>query len=280
MEKLCVLNRCKPDSLRMQPFPHLVIHNALKKRIYTELADSYPSDKKIIKINSWRTGAPGKNKRVDICAKDVKSGCHKIPSIWQDFVEYHTSDAFYCRFRDVFAVALRKYYPDLLETLESMPSPLVGTRFHPDDSRPLSLDCQIGINTICPIERSVIGPHVDDPVELYAGLLYFKRPNDAAMGGDLEICRWKRLARPRFDTAMPHLAINSHTRKVATVKYAPNTLVFFLNTLDSVHSVTPRSASTVSRRLVNIIGEVYNIKARGLFERGPNTEKAQPKADY
>jgi hypothetical protein len=251
----------------MQPFPHIVIHNALRKKVYKELSNSYPADKKIIKINAWRTGVPGQNKRVDLCAKDIKTGSQNIPNIWVDFVNYHTSEAFYHRFRDVFEHAIKKYYPDLLKTLDSMPSPLVGTRFHDNDSKPLSLDCQIGINTACPIERSVIGPHVDDPVELYAGLLYFKRPNDTAKGGNLEICRWKRFARPRFEPQMPQLAIQSHVKRVATIEYAPNTLVFFLNTLDSVHSVTPRSASTVSRRLVNIIGEVYNMKEKGLFDR-------------
>lgn len=218
-------------------------------------------------MNAWRTGVPGQNQRVDICAKDIKSKPHNIPNIWTDFVEYHTSEDFYYRFRDVFELAIKKYYPDLLQMLDSMPSPLVGTRFHDNDSKPLSLDCQIGINTACLKEKSVIGPHVDDPVELYAGLLYFKRPNDIAKGGNLEICRWKKFARPRFDPQIPQLAIESRIKRVTTIEYAPNTLILFLNTINSVHSVTPRSASTVSRRLVNILGEIYNIKEKGLFER-------------
>lgn len=268
MTSLCVLNRFKPGSLRMRPFPHVIIHNALRNGVYKELSSSYPSDKKIIAINRWRSGTtPGLNKRVDACAKDVKSGRHKIPSIWKEFVEYHTSEDFYNRFRDVFEPAIERHYPDLLKSLDRERPPLTGTRFHLDDTRPLSLDCQIGINTACPIERSVIGPHVDDPVELYAGLLYFKRPGDAARGGNLEICRWKRFAHRRFDPQSPHLAIKSRVKRVGEIEYAPNTLVFFLNTIDSVHSVSPRSTSSTSRRLVNIIGEVYNIRKEGLFER-------------
>ena len=51
----------------------------------------------------------------------------------------------------------------------------------------------------------------------------------------------------------------------AKQKYEANTFIMFLNTLDSIHGVTPREPSLKSRRLVNIIGEAYNLKPEGLF---------------
>ena len=63
------------------------------------------------------------------------------------------------------------------------------------------------------------------------------------------------------------IADDSLLKKQLTIPSAANTLVMFINTIDSVHGVTPRSPSRVSRRLVNIIGEVYNPIPEGLYHR-------------
>ena len=50
-------------------------------------------------------------------------------------------------------------------------------------------DCQVGINT--PVTRNgptaVRGPHYDRLTELFAGLLYFRHPDDRSSGGDLQV---------------------------------------------------------------------------------------------
>ena len=46
------------------------------------------------------------------------------------------------------------------------------------------------------------------------------------------------------------------TEIVETVKYAPNRLVLFINSLDALHGVTVRQATPYSRQFVNLIGEV------------------------
>jgi hypothetical protein len=42
---------------------------------------------------------------------------------------------------------------------------------------------------------------------------------------------------------------------VDVVPYAPNTLVFFINTRDAFHAVTPRTGTHLPRRFVNIVAQ-------------------------
>jgi hypothetical protein len=56
-----------------------------------------------------------------------------------------------------------------------------------DATTSVAIDCSIGINT--PVKEkgtTVRGPHHDDPMELWAGLLYMRHDKDISTGGDLE----------------------------------------------------------------------------------------------
>jgi hypothetical protein len=106
--------------------------------------------------------------------------------------------------------------------------------------------------------------HTDAPDELFAMLLYFRHDDDRVRGGDLEICQWKKNA--------PHLFIDrdvdeSDTERRAIVPYTANTLVIFINSTLSLHAVTPRHRTPLSRRLVNIVGRVHRSVPESLFER-------------
>jgi hypothetical protein len=46
-----------------------------------------------------------------------------------------------------------------------------------------------------------------------------------------------------------------------------HTLVIFINSTLSLHAVTPRDRTLLSRRLVNIVGRVHRSVPEGLFER-------------
>ena len=84
----------------------------------------------------------------------------------------------------------------------------------------------------------MIGPHCDSPEELYAALLYFKRPEDQAKGGNLDLYDWKNQRRKLFREKYK-IADDSLIKKRLTIPSAANTLVMFINTIDSVHGVTP-----------------------------------------
>ena len=136
--------------------------------------------------------------------------------------------------------------------------PRAGVRRQSDksDACELALDCQIGINSPVTIEgTSVIGPHLDNPTELFAGLFYVRHPEDHAVGGDLVAYAWKHAERRVFYKKRYIDASLVEARE--TIPYGPNRFFWFLNSADAVHGVTIRQRSQAPRRLVNIIAEVY-----------------------
>ena len=51
-----------------------------------------------------------------------------------------------------------------------------------------------------------------------------------------------------------------------TVRYAPNTLVMWLNTPRALHGVTPRAVTEAPRRYVNFVADCYGLATDRLFE--------------
>ncbi len=265
--RLSILQSASREDVRFDPFPHLLLPSCLPEGIYQELSESFPADALICELDAWRRPQPGENKRVDISAASFLKNRDVLPSIWVDFVAYHTSQEFFQEMLSIFGDVIQRHYPLLEDRIGTLSTAPTGVRFAEQmDSQPLSLDCQVGINTPGRSTSVVIGPHCDSPDELYAGLLYFRRPEDDAEGGNLDLFSWKHSEQKLFRDGHK-IADASLIERQATIPYAANTLVMFINTLDSVHGVTPRSPSSVSRRLVNVIGEVYNAVPGGLFER-------------
>ena len=259
MKELSVLNSVNEKSVDREYFPYLATETCLPEKIYEELSRTYPKDSEIIAMSRRYDSYPGENIRVDMPSEAFLKNISDFPRIWQDFVLYHLSADFRDDVLRVFGSSIERYYPELFPALSKHPC---AARFTENDVHPISLDCQIGINTPSANSTSVIGPHTDCSVELWAGLLYFRNELDYSRGGDLTLWGWKKRISRSF---RKNKVANRKIFPVRTIEYRANTLVFFLNTFDSIHSVTSRSPSSVSRRLVNTIGETYNVLPKGNF---------------
>ncbi|MHA2062590.1 MAG: hypothetical protein ACW963_09925, partial [Candidatus Sifarchaeia archaeon] len=161
-----------------------------------------------------------------------------------EFVQYHVSNEFWLEVKEIFGDYIRLMYPNLyLSGLTDMePGIRRATK------KPFFLDCNIGVNTPCVSGKSSVrGPHLDNPVELFAGLMYMGNGE----GGNLVV---NRLVKP------PHFYGKMEIKEecvecVREVEYKHNMFVMFINSPLSVHSVTPRD-SLEPRNLVNVIGEL------------------------
>lgn len=238
---LSILQNARPEDLRLEPFPHIVIDNALNQELYRQLESEYPFESKIEGYSGYAN-----NTRYQISAVDGLRGGRLSP-LWKEFVSYHVSKEFLAEVKNIFTPAIAKYYPQLSVNGD------VGVRFR-DAKADVWMDCQPGMNSPVTEVTSVKGPHLDNAHELYAALLYFRHPEDKSQGGDLELYKYRgndyRLYGQRF-------VESKYIEKVGDpVSYAPNRLVLFLNTIDSVHAVTPRQMTNYTRRLVNFVGEV------------------------
>ena len=235
---ISVLGKAKKEDVKTDPFPYLVIENALDDSYYAELEAAYPSDRIIAGTTRMEN-----NTRYQLSAKNSNI----LPEIWQGFVEYHTSQSFYDEFISLFG----DYLPNRLSwaSRSNVYTRKVGLPKIPSD---LSTDCQIGINSPVSQASTVKGPHVDNRVELYAGLFYMRTDEDDSRGGSLEIFRPKD---PNMKIVHKKEMDLSLLEKTDEVPYQKNTLAMFLCSKHSIHGVSPRSITTHSRRLVNIIAE-------------------------
>ncbi len=234
-----ILKNAKHADVHLKPFPHLVLDNALDGELYHELENEYPFEYRIDGYSGFAN-----NTRYQISAVDGLRGTRLSP-LWQEFVRYHTSEKFLEDVFTVFETALSAYYPKLSLPMHT------GIRFK-DKTADVWMDCQPGINSPVKKVSSVKGPHLDHQNELFASLLYFRHHEDTSEGGELELYRATR--NPSFYGQ--RLVKEKYVEKVSSVSYAPNRLIFFLNTIDSIHGVSPRGETPYTRRLTNIIGEV------------------------
>jgi hypothetical protein len=175
-------------------------------------------------------------------------------------IAYHTSAAFFQELADVFYEAIHARYPVQFPSRAYMARMRAGVReFDSFRTADVLMDAMISGNTPARSASSVRTSHVDQGRKLYSGLFYMRRPDDDSVGGDLTISSLK--SEYRSPATRPKLFHRSYVDDkylecVKKVPYSSNTLVLFINTLDSIHGVTPREPTTHGRYFVNLVGEV------------------------
>lgn len=242
-------------AIRMDPFPHLVIPDALPRALYEELERSYPPLAEVA-----GPGPLDNNRLYKLAAADVIASPHIAP-LWREFFAYHTSAEFFHRIHAFWQDVLTELHPGIARALGKAPEDFAVVRRQPGKkdnaanfAADIVLDCQFGMNSPVTTPSSVRGPHLDNPAKLFAALLYFRHADDTSTGGELELYRVKPGRNP--------MARGSRVRPEAVeiaehVAYAPNTLVMWINSPLAIHGVSPRSLTESPRRYVNFLGECY-----------------------
>ena len=236
-----VLQNKKNIQLKLENFPYLVIDDALPKDLYEKLNNDFPNYEKIIGGNEYKENTAYRYN----ASNSLKD--NEISEEWKNFIKYHTSYEFLEEFYNIFSGAIKKIYKvekDRLFTKDN-----IGLRF--ENQNHFNLDCQFVINTPTSGDTSVIEPHLDNPVEFYAALLYMKDNEDNSLGGNLTTHTFKD--KPSFygKSRVREDAVNL----IEEIEYKQNRLVMFLNSPYSLHGVTKRSKTNFYRKYINIIGE-------------------------
>ena len=244
-----VLAKVDQSNVRRYPFPHLVLENALDTDIYEELAATFPNAERFL-----RGGVPEDNRYYWLNAREVLSG-ESIAKTWIDFVCYHTSRSFFLDVLRVFGRVIEDTYPALITGGTLLRKWSTSVR-NVDPKKDLSLECQL---TYCsPVggtpSRSR-GPHVDREVTLFGGLLYLRKTEDQSKGGNLVLHNVNVPSSELTFDAGNHLE-DKFVKDFSVVSYKANTLVFFINSPLSIHSVTARSTTSIPRIHVNFVGEL------------------------
>lgn len=250
---LSVVQNATRADVRSEPFPYLVLHDALPEAIYAELAATFP-EPSALGVNTRRN-----NERWNYFAYKVRKN-PSLAKLWRDFIAYHASQQFYDELIDLFHEEITALYPQRFPDKASLKAKTVGVRKLQDfKEADVLIDAMISGNTPVTAASSVRTSHVDLGDKLFSGLFYMRPDDYDAVGGDLTISRF----RPEYDTPEKRHGLfkgayvdDRHLEHVQTIPYARNTVVMFVNSLASVHGVTVREPSDKSRLFVNLVAQV------------------------
>ncbi len=254
---LSILQNIKKEDIKYDPFPHVVIKNALNQKLYDTLSSNFPLRRKNVPKKSKSRVS---NKRYDLWSHTTKKIHHK----WKKVMAYHTSSEFWLEFVSLFRDAILQCHPNIEEQhkrkLEDFRTTVAS---HPVGKHEIAIECAASINSPVTTARptSVRSTHVDNEHELYGALLYMRNKKDNSTGGDLQIFRWKDDER-RY--SKKGLGINHNMCSlVETVPYEANTMILFINSANSIHGVTPRSRTKLTRKFLTIHGctthKLFNV---------------------
>ena len=252
-ESISVLGKAKKSDVCLEPFPHIIVQDALPEDVYAELEANFPPEGMLgVELGS-------NNKRWDYGARNVAEN-GSISSIWKDMIAYHTSDHFFQQIADLFFKAIHRRYPLQFPSRDYMAAMRAGIRcVHSFRTADVLMDAMISGNTPVRSATSVRTTHVDQGRKLYSGLFYMRRADDDSIGGDLTISQLRpeyRDARKRVKLFNKSYVDEKYVETVKAVRYSRNTLVLFVNTLDSLHGVTIRRPTSHGRYFMNLVGEV------------------------
>ena len=249
------------------PFPHFEIENALPQNIYNKLKKEYSIFQKFFE---YHPNYKKNNARIQVSAEQIFSDkIYFEKSIWYEFAKYHTSREFFIQIFDIFKNDINKIYPEVYKKFNDTNNKknFINVRSNNNNLEyEFVADCQPGINTPVQHLSSVRGPHIDNPVELIGGLFYLRDENDTSKGGDLEIYDSRK---KNFFEGKAEVSNIKDLKLVKTFKYRKNHCVFFLNSLKSIHAISPRENTRHNRYLTNIIIERY--KESNSFFKIPKT---------
>lgn len=288
---LSVLQRATPSHVVLDPYPHIILADALPAKTYDALVREFKPAAEVVRVSTGLRGARMRsNYRYSIAALDLigprpKS---KLSATWKEFVKYHTSEAFVREATWVFAEGIKRYRPDFL--LELAKRGFTIDNITATDKPVAEPALEIVINSPVESRSTVRGPHHDKINELYAGLLYMPEPRDTSKGGRFQVLACKKDCRelPNNPALKKKLGINPIGRSeqylykdldlIQEAPYKPNTLAMFINSPVSVHAVTPRDKTANVRRYVNINCDV-RTKLR-VDEQMCDKRKGRPKGCY
>jgi hypothetical protein len=249
--RLSVLATARRSDVVSDPYPYLIIENALPAALCDDLIASYPAPSVV--------GAGSRSNQRWSLPTAAALGAPGVPALWQDFVGYHASARFFDEVCDVFGEAIVRQFPRRFPDEDAVRQLVVGMRKRDSfDRAELLLDAQIAGNTPVTAASSVKTVHVDSGNKLFTALLYLRLPEDDAQGGDLQVVRFRRdLSAQAYARRFNGMFVDDAlVEPVATVPYRRNVLFMFVNGLEALHGVTVREPTPHRRLFLNLVGEM------------------------
>lgn len=238
----------KTPTLLTHPYPHFVIEDALPNDLYDHLEREWPKEQ-LLKTRPYDNGICYRLKADQMLRPNV------VPNVWKEFTECHTSVEFFKEVSSVFG--------DLMPAVTDLERTLSPRGWDKGNDH-IGTDCQTVMHE--PINHSSRTPHIDNPREIYAGLLYMPYDHDHSTGGNFQMHHAVNEITEVNKSGGREVKKENQGKIVKSVPYKRNTFVMFLNNSSkAIHSVSARVGATTHRRSVNIIAEFNKVANRSMF---------------
>ena len=234
MNKINILQNFK--KVETDPWPHIMIKNALPQNIHDDLLSTLP-DKRLNQKQPVNEHGKLTWKVYEIIPEQ-----YPVSNIWKEFIDFHTSREFFDQVLDIFSPWTEKL-PIPKENI-ILTDRTVGAA--PGDN----CYTEFGFVKHPPVNNiSNRTPHTDNEKEIYAGLLYLKYPEDKSTGGGLALHKADNLkmnVKREYVNPGPIIKV---------CPYESNNFVIFFNNKKSQHSVEPRHNAEHPRWSINLFGQ-------------------------
>ncbi len=233
------------------PYPHLVVENALPSEVADTLLAAMPP------VDVFLQGRePGSNVRFALPSPQAFD--HPgISAEWKEALRVCVAalPALLDRTLSRFGDYIRRTYPEFERRFGPMSGLRVTPRHAPGQQpHEVRMDAQMVINTpALSGGTSVRGPHLDQPDKLISGLLYLRSAGEDSVGGELQLYA-PATRKLTFDDT--NLASGDSVRVVRTYPYRHNLLVLPFCSPVAIHGVSPRGQTPIPRYHLHLVGEV------------------------
>lgn len=254
-----LLKKANENNFYLEPFPHLIIENALTREIYENLSNNFPPPHQELDSH---------NNTIFTVPDSYILEDKKIDDKWKEFLKYLSSSKYFNELNKTLGKCLIEKYSKTFKSIDDL-NKLSVSDARENTSTDISSYGRIMFYS--PVTKTGIPKkangsnlevHYDGPNKLYTSLLYFKDENDKSVGGDLILYKWRYnfpLEIKKLIMARSLNPINFIIRKFQflfikkskTVTYKPNNLVVFVGSEDALHSVGKRNLDSPIRKSVH-----------------------------
>jgi hypothetical protein len=259
--EITAFDRASAQDIVLDPFPHLVIPNALPNALYQELLTCRP--------DPFTNFAAPPNLRLPIAAHLLMTMDH-IPPLWKELARALTAPAICRRVATLFADHLHPDQP--LNLLAENPTQERAWGLVHRDSpmdQPLSavghprqptgrIFTEARLEVVSPSAQTDGGSHrrahLDSRNRLFTALLYLRPDDDDSQGGGLDLFGWRH--KPTLEQMEAFQLDETMVERRATLPYHGNTIALFPQSPVALHGMAPRGPATHQRAYIFISAEM------------------------
>lgn len=247
---MSLLSNITPEQVIAEPFPHVVVENALDEQLCQQLIREFPP------LETFTQGeSVGSNQKIIYTGARALSN-PDVSARWKKFIQEHLQPPVWGEMLRLFRPYLLRAYPAIEQRFGRLEQLRPGIRNIDDDSHcDLLLDSELVVHTptVGPpaMER---GPHLKTRDKPFVGYLYLRPDEDDSQGADHVLYSIKPGASLLFDQVQAVDPALLTVEKV--IPYRRNTFIFFLNTPQSIQGLTLRSVAKVPLMMYHLLAQM------------------------